>query len=719
MKRALLAMALAAAWAGAQTPPVRKQPPAAGPAGAAQPAAKPAAGPSVKDLKYPPLKPLPVPDVAAFTLPNGLKLYLLEDHELPLIDGVARVRTGNLFDPAGKIGLATLTGMAIRAGGSQAKTGDQWNQELEDMASSVESSIGESSGTVSFSTLKENLDATLGIFKDALTAPEFRQDKIDLAKVEMRSVIARRNDDPRSLAQREFSGIVFGKDTPYGWREEYATLARITRADIQDFYKRYFFPKNVLLAVWGDFDTAEMKSKLERIFADWTVEQAAPPAFPRARTTTDPGSYLAVKRDATQTFFAIGQLGGEARDQDYPALEVMAKILGGGFQSRLIERVRTRMGDAYDIGADWIASFDHPGLFEISGGSKSVSTVETIKAALEEVERIRTAEVSEDELNTAKQTALNGLVFAFDTKSKTLGRMLNYEYFGYPPDFIQQYQKALSGVTRADVLRVAKEHLDPARFTIVAVGNPQAFGQPLAALGGPVRDIDLTIQEPETAPADAASLAKGKQLLERAQQAVGGADKLEAIHDFVETSEVQPDQAAGGMRIAATAIWLAPDSLRQEETLSGRKAVSFLSGRSGWIATPEGAGPLGGAPLKQAQGELFRLYFRLLLSDRMEGRTVNAVDDRTIEISDAAGQRARLAVDPESGMPRGIGYDLTSASGPPVETSEAWSDFRETAGVKIPYRTIVTRNGRKFADVTVTDCKINSGLKLEEMQKRP
>ena len=397
----------------------------------------------------------------------------------------------------------------------------------------------------------------------------------------------------------------------------------------------------------------------------------------------------------------------------------MAKILGGGFQSRLMERIRTRMGDAYDIGADWGASFDHPGLFEISGGSKSVSSVETIKAALEEVQRIRTAEVSEDELNTAKQTALNGLVFAFDTKSKTLGRMLNYEYFGYPRDFIQQYQKALSAVTRADVLRVAKEHLDPADFTIVAVGNPQAFGQPLAALGGAVRDIDLTIPEPTTASADSASLAKGKQLLERAQQAVGGADKLEAIHDFLEASEVQVDQAAGGMRLTTTDIWLAPNSLRQEQALPGRKIVSFLSGRSGWIATPEGAGPLGGAQLTQVQGDLFRLYFRLLLSDRIEGRTVNALDDRTIEISDATGQTARLAVDPESGMPQRVGYDMASASGPTVEGQDSWSDFRETAGVKIPYRIAITRNGRKFADVTVTDCKVNSGLKLEEMQKRP
>ena len=713
MKRAPLLLALTAAWAGAQTPPVRRQPPAA------RPAAQAPAAPSVKDLKYPPLKPLQVPNVAAFTLPNGLKLYLLEDRELPMIDGVARVRTGNLFDPAGKIGLATLTGITMRTGGSKARTGDQWNQELEDVASSVESNIGESFGTVSFSTLKENVDATLAIFKDVLTAPEFRQDRIDLAKVEMRSAISRRNDDGRSVAQREFSAIVYGKDTPYGRRPEYSTVEPIARADIQDFHKRYYFPKNTLIALWGDFDAAETKGKLERLFADWTVEQPAPPDFPRVRTTADPGPYLAVKQDVTQTFFAMGQLGGEARDADYPALAVMAHILGGGFQSRLVQRVRTRMGDAYDIGADWDVSFDHPGLFEISGGSKSVATVETIKAALEEVERIRAAEVSEDELNTAKQTALNGLVFAFDTRSKTLGRMLNYAYFGYPPDFIQQYQKALAAVTRADVLRVAKQHLDPSKLAIVAVGDPQGFGQPMTALGGTVRDIDLTIPEPRAAPADAASLAKGKQLLERAQRAVGGVEKLEAIRDFLETFDVQVDPAAGGMRLSQTDLWLAPDTLRQEQTVSGRKVVSVLSGRGGWVGAQEGSGPLAGAQLKQVQGNLFRLYFRLLLSDRIEGRTVNAVDDRTIEIGDAAGQTARLVVDPESGAPLGYRYSLAPPSGPPIEEQGAWSDFRETGGVKIPYRIAITRNGQKSADITVTECKINSGLKLEDIQKRP
>jgi|SRR5579871_5082691 len=452
--------------------------------------------PAVKDLKFPPLKQIQIPNVEISTLPNGMKLYLLEDHELPLVNGTARIRTGNLFDPKDKIGLATVTGMVMRSGGTRAKTGDQLDQELENIAASVESNIGETSGTVSFSALKENTDEVLGAFHDVLTAPEFRQDKIDLAKSQLRSGIARRNDDAHGVVQREFSDILYGADTPYGWQMEYATIDRITRPDLVAFYQRYVFPANVMLAVWGDFNSAEMKRKIEGLFAGWNVTQPPVPAFPAVRNQAQPGVYLAVKTDVAQTFFAIGQMGGDLRDKDYPALEVMSDILGGGFRSRLFQRVRTRMGDAYDIEADWGANYDHPGLFEIAGSTKSASTVESIKAIQEEVQRIRTSEVTDDELTTAKQSSLNSLVFAFDTKAKTLGRVLTYAYYGYPPDFIQQYQKALAAVTKADVLRVAKERLRPESFVFVTVGNPKQFGTPLDSLGLPVKNIDLTIPPP-------------------------------------------------------------------------------------------------------------------------------------------------------------------------------------------------------------------------------
>jgi zinc protease len=457
-----------------------------------------AAAPELPEqLHFPPLAQVKIPQVETYKLPNGLRVYLLENHELPLVSGLALVRTGNLFDPREKVGLAEVTGELMRSGGTRAKTGDQLDTELENIAASVESSIGETSGQVSFSALKENTDEVLGIFRDVLREPEFRQDRIDLMKVRLRSQIARRNDDAEAIAGREFTETVYGKDTPYGWRMEYDTVDGIQRLDLIAFYQRYYFPANLVLAVYGDFTIPEMKAKLERLFGSWNYSQPPVPPFPSVRNQPRPGVFFAAKEDVNQTVFYLGQLGGELRDQNAPALVIMSDILGGGFSSRLVKRVRTALGYAYGVGAEWAAAYDHPGLFVVSGSTKSRTTTEAIEVTREEVNRIRTGEVSEQELETAKQTALNGFVFNFDTPAKTLSRLLRYEYYGYPKDFIFEYQKGLAAVARPDVLRVARERLNPPQFTIVAVGNQREFGKPLTALGLPVQPIDLTIPPPK------------------------------------------------------------------------------------------------------------------------------------------------------------------------------------------------------------------------------
>jgi zinc protease len=203
------------------------------------------------------------------------------------------------------------------------------------------------------------------------------------------------------------------------------------------------------------------------------------------------GVYLAVKTDVTQTFFSLGHLGGTLRDKNYAALEVMADILGGGFRSRLVRRVRTDLGYAYDVSAYWGANYNHPGVFTVSGSTKSASTTEALEVIRQEIEKMRSAEVTDAELQAAKDAVLNSFVFNFDRPTKTLSRMVTQDYYGYPRDFLFQYQKAVAAVTKADILRVAKEYLKPEDFTIVAVGKPGDFGKPLTALGSPVKEIEL------------------------------------------------------------------------------------------------------------------------------------------------------------------------------------------------------------------------------------
>src|SRR3984957_11647348 len=292
--------------------------------------------PSYQQLVYPPLKQVKVPEPASFTLKNGMRILLLEDHELPLISGLALIRTGNLFDPPDKRGLSSVMADLLRSGGTSAKTGDQIDVELEDIAASVESSMGETSASITFSGLKETTGTVLGIVKSVMTDPEFRQDKIDLTISQSHSGIDRRNDDPQGIAEREIASILYGRDNSYGWNIEHADLARIHRQDLQEFYHRYYFPKNIMLAIYGDFSTADMRDQLEKLFADWSPEQPPVPAFPPVTAKPAPGVFLAEKADVTQTFFSLGLLSGTLRDPDYPALEVAMDVLGSGFTSRLM-----------------------------------------------------------------------------------------------------------------------------------------------------------------------------------------------------------------------------------------------------------------------------------------------------------------------------------------------------------------------------------------------
>jgi zinc protease len=677
--------------------------------------------PSYKDLKYPPLREIQIPKVDETTLPNGLKIYLLENHELPLVRGLALVRTGNLFDPADKVGLASATGSLIRSGGTTAKTGDQLDEELENIAASVESQIGESYGSVSFSTLKERTDEVLAAFHDILTSPAFREDKLDLIKTQMRSGIARRNDDAHGISQREFADLIYGPKTPYGWQEEYATVDNIKRDDIARFYQRYYFPANVILAVQGDFSAPEMKARLEKLFASWNSRQQPVPAFPAVDPKlAQPGIHLAVKTDVTQTNLVLGHLGGELKDKDYPALEVMSDILGGGFQSRLFQQVRTKLGYAYDVSASWGADYDHPGIFEIESSTKSASTTDTLKAINAEVERIRTQEVTAEELESAKETVLNGFIFNFDTPSKTLNRLLTYRYYGYPDDFIFQYQKAVKDVTRAEILRVAKQYLDPAKFVIVAVGNPKDFGTPLTSLGLPVSDIDLTITPPKRAPASAAAgppQPKGAALLAKMAVAAGGEAKLSAVKDITQKAELNLDAAAGGLKATQTESWIASGHYREESVLPFGKVIVYSDGKTGWVSSPQGVMPIPDAERKQVSFEIFRMWFPLLSSATDPNRTIQDEANDAIRISDKSGNSLLLTIDPTTGLPLSENYSEAGSNGQDV--METYDNWQETNGIKLPRKITITQNGKHFGDVKVTSVAIDQGLTPEQLSKKP
>ena len=295
--------------------------------------------PSYKDLKFPALPQVKIPEPATYTLSNGMRLYLLEDHELPLVSGL------RWFAPAT---CSTRDKMAWR---SHDGHGDADRRNKSQDGRRVRRTVGRHGGIgrklhrrnerqrLVLRAEREHGPGAGQIFKEVLTEPEFRQDKIDLAISQTRSAIARRNDEADAIAGRELMSIIYGRDTPYGWHMEYADVERIHREDLIAFYSRFFFPKNVMLAISGDFSTPEMRDKIEKLFAGWTAEQPPVPAVSAcAAKAARPASTVAEKSDITQTFFCHGPPRRRASRQELPGSGGMADILGQGFSSRLVRR---------------------------------------------------------------------------------------------------------------------------------------------------------------------------------------------------------------------------------------------------------------------------------------------------------------------------------------------------------------------------------------------
>jgi len=338
------------------------------------------------ELEFPPLPEIAIPEYTRYQLDNGMVVYLVEDRDLPLISGTAIIRTGSRFEPGEKTGLASLTGSLMRDGGTKSHTTEEINSILEKKAASIEAGIGKTTGSASFSSLTEDFDPVFGLFAEVLQEPAFDPQRLALAKKQRQGGLARRNDDPQEIANREFNKLVYGKTSPYGRTLETETLTNIKRQDIVNFFQQYIRPESIILGIVGDFDTEEMKAKVEQLFADWQV--ATPAAIaekPEAKQAITGGVYLINKPDLTQSSVLMGHLSDTLDNPDYPALSVMNGLLNG-LGGRLFNEVRSRQGLAYSVYGSWNPNFDYPGKFSAGGQTQTETTVPFIKAILAEID---------------------------------------------------------------------------------------------------------------------------------------------------------------------------------------------------------------------------------------------------------------------------------------------------------------------------------------------
>jgi len=443
------------------------------------------------DLEFSPLPEIQLPEYVRYQLDNGMVIYLVEDRDFPLIGGRALIRTGSRWEPQDKVGLAQLTGNVMRSGGTKNHLPEELNLILEQNAASIESSIGKTSGNVSFRTLSEDLDTVFELFSEVIRQPAFAPEQLQLTQNQQKGAIARRNDNPQDISQREFSKLIYGAISPYARTTEYATLDNISRQDVVDFYHQFVRPENIILGIVGDFDTKQMQAMVSEQFGDWQVDASTPfPAIPSASQKYTNGVFVVDRPNLTQSSVLLGHLGGLLQTPDYPQLSVLNGVING-FGGRLFNEVRSRQGLAYSVYGVWSPNYDYPGTFTAGGQTQSESTVPFIESILAELEKVQNELISEAELANAKESILNSFVFNFQNPSQTISRLMRYEYFGYPEDFIFQYQAGIKATTVEDIQRVAQKYLKLNDIVILVVGNSSMINPSLDSLSSKVTLLNI------------------------------------------------------------------------------------------------------------------------------------------------------------------------------------------------------------------------------------
>jgi zinc protease len=271
-------------------------------------------------------------------------------------------------------------------------------------------------------------------------------------------------------------------------------VAAVTRDDLVNWHKAYVHPNNIILGIVGDFYAKAMETRLRQAFASWPKGPEA--AKPRIEfTKAKPGVYFIAKEDVNQAEIRMVDLGIERRNPDYFAATVLNEAFGGSFSSRLFTTLRTERGLAYSVGGGIGSAFDHPGITRLVIGTKSATTAEAIEGLQAEVDKLLTNPPDEAELARAKDSILNSFIFNFDSKEKVLREQMNYEFYGYPLDFLERYRAEVEKATVEDVARVARKYLHKDRLAVLVVGNPGEIGDQLKKFG-PVAALDITIPPP-------------------------------------------------------------------------------------------------------------------------------------------------------------------------------------------------------------------------------
>jgi zinc protease len=409
--------------------------------------------------------------------------YIMEDHELPLINVNALIKTGSMYDSEGKEGVAELTAYVMRTGGTIKLSSTEIDNRFDFIAASPSISMSMESASIDFYFLSEDLDQSLDLLSQILIQPAFEQNKFILAKELKTEDLRRLRDEPQRLAFREFNRLVY-RDNPRGRFASTKSLSQIERNDLLKFHHQFFTPDKIMFAVTGDITREQAINKINQYFGKWKINRQTT-QIPKLPQKTNGGLYF-VNKEIPQSTIICGELSISKNNPDFYAFTILDFIIGsGGFPSLIFSAVRNNEGLAYSAGSFYRAKPDY-GIFGAYAFTKTESTFKTLNLINTVLEKAKSGTITNKEINWAKKSINNGFIFSFLEPRQIALQQMKLEYDQLPDDYLLSYRDKIENVTTEDVGRVATKYLDENNRIFLILGDTKGFGTPLNNFGKPV-----------------------------------------------------------------------------------------------------------------------------------------------------------------------------------------------------------------------------------------
>ena len=672
-------------------------------------------------------KPFKFPQAVTRTLPNGMKVFVVTNRELPAIS-VRMVLTaaGNVNDPAAKPGVANLVADMLTQGTGHLSA-QQIASEIDFIGGSLNAGAGTDGSNVTLTVLKKDLETGLKLLADVVRNASFQEEELNRRRQQLLSNLQVQYSSAGYLANIVFDRALYGAH-PYGLPGEGtpASVRSITRGDLVKFRDEHYVPEHALLAFSGDITPEAAYDAAERFFGRWerkggTATATPAPKFPSGLRVT-----VIDKPDAVQTEIRVGRAGIPRNHPDYIPLLVTNRVFGGGYNSRLSVEVRQKKGLTYGA----YSGFDTNragGSFNAATSTRTEATVEATKLIVDLIQKMSSGEVTKEELDFARDYITGVFPLQSETPEQIAGRVLTVEQYGLPADYYDTYRERVAGTGPADVKRVAGQYFSTGDLEIVLAGNASAFREgikqafPSAKFDEiPFNEVDVlgpNMRKPKaaaTGPASADSIARAKQVIDAAMQASGGA-ALQKVSGVAYNATGDITLPQGTFPVEARGTMQLPDKLFVELNIAGTVTIQQgFDGKTAWQSSPQGVSdlPAFAVPENQRVVELLggfgiyrkaaegKLAANFAGEKDFQGKKANAV-----EWESPAG-KTTLFFDAASHLLIGAAYRAQTAQGE-VDTVTVWDDHRPVEGVQYPHHAVTTRDGAKFSEQRLSNVKLN------------